>query len=192
MLFAALFLYQRFVIANCIALGIRLTTAREHFGANKADFACQGIYTLEDFYHSIGLGYTPDYIRKLIQVGRLGNLFPNLALISCCGIGDIIKFLPEFMEYMKTAPQDAKFWRTTPNGAFGWQRHTRVEGFEGLKKRRLFDYAEEAPEESFNDWEMRKAEEIGDMLAENAAAAKADQEEQEAEEAMMREAMDED
>lgn len=163
---------QRFAIANAIVLGSRLSEVRTRWdrlkGAQEA--VSRGIHTLDAFYQSLGLGYTVDYIRKLIHIGKLGSVFPNLALISCCGIGEVIKFMPEFMEMMKSSSKDAIFWRCSARGTFGWTRVTSVLAYEGTKRQKVLDYHEMAPDELHQDWVARGTNTMTNIIAETEAA----------------------
>lgn len=172
---------QRFAVANCITLGNRLETARTYWDEHKVSLGAGGLHTLEDFYKFLQLGYTADYIRKLINIGRLGRLYPNLALISCSSVGEIVKFAPDFMAFLKTYPHEAMFWRTAPTGAFEWTRKTTVTAFEGPKKRRAFDFQEGAPDESPSEWNARGMEQLTVIIAEDAAAHQLEEEKEEEE-----------
>lgn len=164
---------QRFAIANCITLGIRLKQVRDLWDEFKGSpaAASTGIYTLESYYKFLGIDYTVDYVRKLIQMGALGKLFPNLALVSCCGIGDLIKYASDFVRMMQDSPSDAVFWRCGKNRMFAWLRTTSVVAYEGIKKRKVFDHIEAAPSTTFEDWRKDCTDQMGAMLAEDVAAS---------------------
>jgi hypothetical protein len=164
---------QRFAIANCITLGIRLKQVRNLWDEFKHSPAAvsTGIYTLESYYKFLGIEYTVDYVRKLIQMGVLGKLFPNLALISCCGIGDLIKYASDFVRMMQDSPSDAVFWRCGKNRMFAWLRTTSVVAYEGTKKRKVFDHIEAAPSTTFEDWRKECTDQMAAMLAEDVAAS---------------------
>merc|ERR1711991_983806 len=94
-----------------------------------------------------------------------------MALISCCGIGELIKHVPAFREMMKMSPQDAQFWRCSPAGHFKWARKTHVTAYETApKKQKCFEYAEEAPDELYEEWTSRGVDTMNRMIAEDAAA----------------------
>ncbi len=165
---------QRFAIANCITFGIRLKEVRSLWNDFKSSSMANqaGIYTLEAFYQSLGIEYTVDYIRKLIQLGTLGKLFPNLALVSCCGIGDLIKYAPDFVRMMQASPSDAVFWRCAKSGMFGWQRTTAVVAYEGVKKVKVFEHNERAEATTYEDWSKDCTDSLTTMLAEEEAASR--------------------
>jgi hypothetical protein len=165
---------QRLAIANCITLGIRLNEVRSLWDDFKASpiAAESGLYTLEAFYRSLGIEYTVDYVRKLIQMGILGKMFPNLALISCCGIGELMRYSSDFVRMMQGSPSDAVFWRCAKNGMFAWQRTTAIVAYEGLKKRKVFDHHELAEATTFEDWAAECTENVTAMLAEDEAASR--------------------
>ncbi len=165
---------QRFAIANCITLGIRLKEVRSVWDDFKGSHmaVATGIHTLEGFYNFLGIEYTVDYVRKLIQMGVLGKLFPNLALISCCGIGEIMKYSSDFIRMMQNSPPDAMFWRCAKNGMFGWHRMTGVTAYEGTKKRKYFDHLETAEAVIYEDWAKDCTENMTALLAEDEAASR--------------------
>ena len=135
----------------------------------RGDALANGLHTLDDFYKYLGLSHTADYMRKLILVARLGALFPNLTLISCCGIGELIKFQTDFVEMMASAPHEANFWRCTSAGQFDWVRNTTIVAYEGAKRQKCFDVQESAPDECYEEWIVRAEQSVTEMLAEDAA-----------------------
>ena len=176
---------QRFAIAGNITLGQRLEEARNEWNNLKGSPEAEqlGVNTLDAFYKYLGLDYTVDYIRKLIQIGVLGRAFPNLAFISCCGIGEIIKFSSQLLEMLNSTTDQAMFWRTDARRSFGWTRRTEIFAGDRESSKKIkfgFNMDVSAPNDSFMGWNEQRLQMFQQLQAENQAADTLQEEKQKA------------
>ena len=180
---------QRLAMLHYITLGRRLSMAKELWQRlSKSSSAHQlRLHTEDDFFAFLSVKYTRDYRRKLMQVGLMGEAFPNLALISCCGIGDLLKFRNDFLKTVKESTAEGTFWRRDGLGSMQWQRRTNLMSVEDsagtTKRRKVIDLTEDAPNETYHQWHTRSQTVVQTVIAEEEAARKeaAEKEQQHAE-----------
>ena len=168
---------QRLSILHYIVLGRRLSMVRENWKLLKGSPAAgqHNLHTEDDFFAFLSVKFTQDYRRKLMQVALMADVFPNVALISCCGIGEILKHKTDFLKLVKTSPTEATFWRKDVHGSMHWERRTLlvdVQDAAATKRRKMTTVVESAPEEPFRDWQTRTQTLVGTLIAEDKAAEK--------------------
>lgn len=161
----------RLTIANYIALSKRLREARDLFGTLRGtqQAADLELRNLEDFYRYLNHTYSVDYCRKLISFGIFADCAPNVALVSCCGIGKFLRYLPELLDLARHSPAEMLWWRTV-NGAFDWNRQISLSAFEGPQKRqRMASLRQESAQETANEWRDKSVAVFAQVQAEIAA-----------------------
>ena len=167
---------QRLSMLHYIALGHRLEMAHNQWLELKhsGQASALNLHTKEDFLAFLNMKYTVDYCRKLVQVAKMAEVFPNLGLISCCGIGELIQHKTDFLKLLVASPSDATFWRCDPSGSMGWQRRTSLVAYKGSpqKRQKIIDLTEDAPNESFQHWQTRSQTTVQSLIAEDEAAGK--------------------
>ena len=166
---------QRLAVVHYMTLGRRLSMAKELWKRlSKSPEAHQlGLHTEDDFFAFLSVKYTQGYRRKLMQVGLMGDAYPNLALISCCGIGGILENRTGFLKTVKESAAEATFWRRDGLNSMQWQRRTNLVAIEdaaAIKRRKVIDLTESAPNETFQQWQTRSQTVVQTLIAEDEAA----------------------
>jgi hypothetical protein len=150
---------RRISIINYITLGRRLEVAFQFFEARKGspEMKAKGIATWPQFLRFIGETYTADYAKKLRTVSVLADQYPNISLISCCGIGELTLYAKRLLDYLDAFPDEAVLWRQDSQRNFAWNRRTTViMGEENVNKIRCSKFVDHGKDESYEAWNGRR------------------------------------